>query len=92
MSRVGLGSIDLISTWFDILIFPKVPGHTFFLNLPKITTSAAAPLVLTPFVRNQRRPIIIVLIILIILLILNKIDRDYYNNNDNDNDNHYYDY
>ena len=34
-------------------IFPKVPGRTFFPNLPKFVTFAAAPLVLTPFVRNQ---------------------------------------
>ena len=37
-------------------IFPKVPGHTFFPNLSKILTVAAAPLVLTPFVRNQAQP------------------------------------
>ena len=35
------------------LVFPKVPGRTFFPNLSKIITFAAAPLVLTPFVRNQ---------------------------------------
>ena len=34
-------------------IFPKVPGRTFFLNLSKLITFAVAPLVLTPFVRNQ---------------------------------------
>ena len=34
-------------------IFPKVPGRTFFPNLSKSITFAAAPLVLTPFVRNQ---------------------------------------
>ena len=32
---------------------PKVPGRTFFPNLSKLITFAAAPLVLTPFVRNQ---------------------------------------
>ena len=31
----------------------KVPGHTFFPNRSKIITFAAAPLGLTPFVRNQ---------------------------------------
>ena len=36
-----------------IFIFPKVPGRTFFPNLSTFITSAAAPLVLTPFVRNQ---------------------------------------
>ena len=30
-------------------IFPKVPGRTFFPNLSILITSAAAPLVLTPF-------------------------------------------
>ena len=34
-------------------ILPKVPGRTFFPNLSKCITFAAAPLVLTPFVRNQ---------------------------------------
>ena len=34
-------------------LFPKVQGHTFFPNLSKIITFAAAPLVLTPFVSNQ---------------------------------------
>ena len=34
-------------------IFPKVPGCTFFPNLSKFITFAAAPSVLTPFVRNQ---------------------------------------
>ena len=33
--------------------FPKVPGRTFFPNLSKTITFAAAPLVLTPFVRNR---------------------------------------
>ena len=36
-----------------MLIFPKVPGQTFFPNLSKIITFAAAQLVLIPFVRNQ---------------------------------------
>ena len=36
-----------------ICIFPKVPGHTSFHNLSTIITFAAAPLVSTPFVRNQ---------------------------------------
>ena len=40
-------------TYFYMFIFPKVPGHTFFPNLSKIITFAAAQLVLTPFVRNQ---------------------------------------
>ena len=31
----------------------KVPGRTFFPNLSKFSTFAAAPLVLTPFARNQ---------------------------------------
>ena len=31
----------------------KVPGRTFFPNLSKYITFAAAPSVLTPFVRNQ---------------------------------------
>ena len=34
-------------------IYPEVPGRTFFTNLSKIITFAAAPLVLTPFVCNQ---------------------------------------
>ena len=34
-------------------LFPKVPGRTFLHNQSKIIKSAAAPLVLTPFVRNQ---------------------------------------
>ena len=34
-------------------IFPKVPGSTFFANPSKFVTSAAAPLVLTPSVRNR---------------------------------------
>ena len=34
-------------------ILPKVPGRTFFPNLSKIITFAAAPLVSTPFVRDQ---------------------------------------
>ena len=33
--------------------FPKFPGRSFFPNLSKSITFAAAPLVLTPFVRNQ---------------------------------------
>ena len=37
-------------------IFPKVPGRPFFPNLSEITTFAAAPLVLTPSVRNQGAP------------------------------------
>ena len=36
------------------LIFTKVSGRTFFPNLSKGITFAAAPLVLTPFVRNKR--------------------------------------
>ena len=34
-------------------VFTKVPGRTFFLNLSNNIAFAAAPLVLTPFVRNQ---------------------------------------
>ena len=34
-------------------VFPKVPGRTFFPNLSEFVTSAAAPLVLTPFVCDQ---------------------------------------
>ena len=34
-------------------IFPKVPGRTFFPIRQKSIVFAAAPLVLTPFVRNQ---------------------------------------
>ena len=34
-------------------IFPEVPGRTLFPNLSKCITLAAAPLVSTPFVRNQ---------------------------------------
>ena len=37
-------------TYFYI---PKVPGRTFLPNLSKFITFAAAPLALTPFVRNQ---------------------------------------
>ena len=40
------------SRW-PTFVFPKVPGRTFFLNLSKIITFAAAPSVWTPFVRNQ---------------------------------------
>ena len=36
------------------LVFAKVPGRTFSPNLSKLITFAAAPLVLTPFVRNQK--------------------------------------
>ena len=35
-------------------IFPKLLGRTFFSNLSTNNTLAAAPLVLTPFVRNQK--------------------------------------
>ena len=38
---------------FTYFIFPKVPGRTFFPNPSKVITFAAAPLVSTPFVRNQ---------------------------------------
>ena len=38
-----------------ISVFPKVPGRTFFPSLSKSITFAAAPFVLTPFVRNQSR-------------------------------------
>ena len=34
-------------------IFPKVPGRTFLPNPSKFVTSAAAPVALNPFVRNQ---------------------------------------
>ena len=40
-----------------IFIIRKVPGRTFFLNLSKFITFAAATLVLTPFVRNQGFPV-----------------------------------
>ena len=36
-------------------IIPKVTGRTFFPNRSKFATFAAAPSVLTPFVRNQLR-------------------------------------
>ena len=36
-----------------LFIFPEVPGRTFFPYLSKFITFAAAPLVMTPFVRNQ---------------------------------------
>ena len=36
------------------LSFPKVPVCTFFPNLSKFLTFAAAPLVLTPFVRKTK--------------------------------------
>ena len=36
-------------------IFPRVPGRTFFPNLSKCDTFAAAPLVSTRFVSNQSR-------------------------------------
>ena len=35
-------------------IFPKVPGRTFCLNRSKCVIFAAAPIVSTPFVRNQK--------------------------------------
>ena len=38
-----------------LLILPKVPGRTFLPNLSKFMTSAAAPLVSTPFVRSQAK-------------------------------------
>lgn len=34
-------------------IFPKVPGRSFFPKASKLVTFAAAPVVLTPSVRNQ---------------------------------------
>ena len=37
-------------------IFPNVPRCTFFPKLSKFSTFAAAPLALTPFVRNQTKP------------------------------------
>ena len=37
-------------------ISPEVTGCTFFPNLSKFITFAAAPLLLTPFVRNQNAP------------------------------------
>ena len=49
---------DFLGTPVNLLvIFPKVPGRTFFHNLTKLITFAAAPLVLTPFVRNQDAPV-----------------------------------
>ena len=38
---------------FIYFIYQKVPGRAFFPNLSTFITFAAAPLVLTPFVRNQ---------------------------------------
>ena len=46
-------------------ISPKVPGPTFFPNLSKIVTFAAAPLVLAPFVGNQEGSHFIITIIII---------------------------
>ena len=60
---VSTDGVTVICVFFDggtfwlpmltYLVFPKVPGRTFFPNLSKFITFAAAPLVLTPFVRNQ---------------------------------------
>ena len=57
-----MGSLQILCLLTDFLgtpvslialIFPKVPWSTFVPNLSKFITFAAAPLVLTPFVRNQ---------------------------------------
>ena len=61
-----------------LLIFPKVPGCTFFPNLSKIITVAAAPLVLTPFVRNQAGLLIIITTTIIIIIITTNYYDDYY--------------
>ena len=62
MGSALMGSLQIWSFWQrDLLgipanllfIFPEVPGRTFFHNLSKMLTFAVAPLVLTPFVRNQ---------------------------------------
>ena len=42
---------------FNLALCPQeVPGRTFFSSLSKSITFAAAPLVLTPFARNQGAP------------------------------------
>ena len=46
---------DFFGTPVNLLLSPpQVPGRTFFPNLSNLITSAAAPWVLTPFVRNQQ--------------------------------------
>ena len=66
MGSALMGSLQ-ISMWFDRGTFWVLPltyfclpkgarTYLFFHNLSKLMTFAAAPLVLTPFVRN-RRPI-----------------------------------
>ena len=49
-------------------IFPNVPGRTFSPNLSKLLAFAAAPLVLTPFVRNQV-PLIMIMITIMMIVI-----------------------
>ena len=49
-------------------VFPKVPGCTFFPNLSKLIASAAAPLVLTPFVSNQTILALFALVLFVLLV------------------------
>ena len=68
INRKGTNGVSTHGVAADIMIFdrgtfwvltltyfylPKVPGRTSFPNLSKLITFAAAPLVLTPFVRDQ---------------------------------------
>ena len=68
MGSAIMGSLQLFlcfSTeglfWYSrepTFIFPRVLGRTFFPNLSKLITFAAAPLALTPFVRNHRLDVV----------------------------------
>ena len=49
----GKPGVTRLDSTSSTSISPKVPGRTFFPDLSKLNTFAAAPLVLTPFVRNQ---------------------------------------
>ena len=66
MGSALMGSLQIVSEGLFgysgqyMFIFPKVPGHTLFPNRPKVITFEAAPLVLTPFVRNQQVPATVV--------------------------------
>ena len=60
MGSALMGSLQMLCFLTEGLLgtpstftFQEVPGRTFFPNLSKFVTFAAAPLVLTPFVRNQ---------------------------------------
>ena len=53
MGSALMGSLQIWLLPLTYFIFPEVPGHTFFPNLSKLITFAAAPLVLTPCVSNQ---------------------------------------